>query len=661
MGPGQRPGSGPFSGKGSSTDKAKDFKNTLKKLGKRLHRYSLQIIIVTVFAVASTIFVIAGPKILGQATNQIIDDYITIKAYEEITSQLPEGMMLPTGTKGIELIDKMPEEIISKISSDELTLIKNLDLSIKPTYDTDKIASIIGLLIILYLLSMLFNYIQTWVMSGVTQKVTYKMRKDISHKINRLPLSYYDKNTNGEILSRITNDIDTVSQTLNQSISQIITSIVMVFGIIYMMLTISWVLTIVMLIVLPLSFIFARLIMKQSQKQFVNQQNELGQLNSHIEEMYSGHTIMTVFNGKKRSLEKFNEVNDRLFKSAWKSQFLSGVMMPIMTFVGNLGYVGVAVVGGWLAINGKIKIGDIQAFIQYVQQFNQPIAQSASIMNIIQSTVAAAERVFEFLDEKNESSDLKKLQKIPNISGSIEFKNVIFGYEPNEPIIKGLSIVIQPGQRVAIVGPTGAGKTTLVNLLMRFYEIDSGSIIIDGVDIKKMKRADVRRMFGMVLQNTWLFNGTIRDNLKYGNENSSDEDMELAAKHSYVDHFIKLLPDGYDTEIDGDSDSMSQGEKQLLTIARAMIANAPMLILDEATSSVDTRTELLIQNAMDNLMKNKTSFVIAHRLSTIKNADLILVVNDGNIVEQGNHNELMNKNGQYTELYNSQFEHEEEE
>ncbi len=642
-------------GGGGPVEKPKDFKGALKNLARYVKPYWFKISLVFVFAIASTVFAIVSPKILGQATNQIVDDYISIQAYDQVMAGLPSGVKLPTGTTGSDLVKKMSPAVLQKIPSDKIDIIKNLDLTNRPVYHFENIANIAALLIGLYILSALFSYIQGWIMTGVTQKITYIFRKDISDKINRLPLSYFDKTTYGEVLSRVTNDVDTVSQTLNQSLSQILTSVIMIIGITGMMFSISWILTLVTLLILPLSAILMMLIMKKSQKQFAIQQKELGGLNGHIEEMYAGHSVMRVFNGEKDSVDKFNKINDKLYESAWKSQFLSGLMFPVMTLVGNLGYVAVAVVGGWQAINGKILIGDIQAFIQYVQQFNQPIAQTANIANVLQSTAAAAERVFEFLDEGEQSVDAKKPIKVNDVKGEIEFSNVVFGYSSDKNVINNLSVKIKPGSRVAIVGPTGAGKTTLVNLLMRFYEINSGSIKIDGVDIKNMKRSDVRKMFGMVLQDTWLFNGTIRENIKYSRPNATEEQVVQTARDAHVDHFVRSLPDGYDMQLNEDASNISQGEKQLLTIARAMLAKTPMLILDEATSSVDTRTEVLIQQAMDNLMKNKTSFVIAHRLSTIRGADLILVMKDGDVIEQGKHAELLSKNGFYAELYNSQF------
>ena len=647
-------GGGPMGMMGPA-QKPKDFKGTLKALLKYLRPFQISICVVLLFAVASTIFSIASPKILGHMTNQIVDDYVNIKAYEQITSQMPAGMKIASGTTGADLIKSVPAEMLKQVPHDKLDLIKNLDLSKKPSINFDKLRSIAYILLGMYIFSAIFGYLQGWVMSGISQKVTYNLRKEISQKINRMPLKYFDKQTYGEVLSRVTNDIDTVSQSLNQSLSQIVTSVVTIIGIIIMMFSISWLLTVVSLIIIPLSFGLIGGLLKKSQLYFKGQQDSLGHLNGHIEEMYGGHTVMRVFNGEKQSNKKFERINSELYKNGWRAQFFSGLMFPIMSFVGNLGYVGVAVLGGWLAIQGKIKIGDIQAFIQYVQQFNQPIAQTANVANVLQSTVASAERVFEFLNEAEEVAESGSPVVLDKTRGEVKFENVIFGYDPDKVIIKGFNAEIKPGQRVAIVGPTGAGKTTMVNLLMRFYDVNEGSIKVDGVDIREMKRTDLRKMFGMVLQDTWLFNGTIRENIAYGNKKATREEIEAAGKAAHVDHFVRSLPDGYDMKLNEEADNISQGEKQLLTIARAMLANPPILILDEATSSVDTRTEILIQKAMNNLMKGKTSFIIAHRLSTIRDADLILVMRDGNIVEQGNHQELMDQDGFYASLYNSQF------
>ena len=648
---------GPMGGGMGAGEKAKDFKGTVKKLAKYLAEFRWHMLMVAIFAVGSTMFAIVSPKILGGATNQIVEDYVSMKAYETITSKLPNGASLPAGTTGADVLKRLPNksEIESQIPSNQLDTIKKLDLSQRPSFHFEAIWRVVSLLIGLYVLSAIFRYIQTWLMTQVTQTVTFRMRRQLSEKINHLPLSYFDKQTYGEVLSRVTNDVDTISQTLNQSLSQIISSTVMVLGILVMMFSISWQMSLVALLVLPLAGGAVTLIAKSSQKQFLRQQTQLGELNGHIEEMYGGHQVMRVFNGQKKSLAKFSRINNQLQESAWKAQFLSGLIYPIMNFIGNIGYVVMAILGGWLAINGRLKIGDIQAFIQYIDQFNQPLVQVANIANVLQSTAAAAERVFEFLDEPEEQAEGKDLMKLTHVKGEVEFDNVVFGYKPDQTIIKGLSAHIKPGQRVAIVGPTGAGKTTLVNLLMRFYEINSGAIKIDGVNIADMKRSDVRQMFGMVLQDTWLFNGTIRQNLLYGNPTASEEEMVATVKEAHVDHFVRSLPGGYDMVLGEEATNISQGEKQLLTIARAMLARTPMLILDEATSSVDTRTEVLIQKAMDKLMQGKTSFVIAHRLSTIRDADLILVVRDGNIIEQGKHDELLKKNGFYAELYNSQF------
>ena len=648
---------GPMGGGMGAGEKAKDFKGTVKKLAKYLAEFRWPMLMVAIFAVGSTAFAIVSPKILGGATNQIVEDYVSMKAYDTITSKLPNGASLPAGTTGADVLKRLPNksEIERQIPSNQLETIKKLDLSRSPEFHFDAIWRVVILLVGLYVFSAIFRYIQTWLMTQVTQTITFRMRRQLSGKINRLPLSYFDKQTYGEVLSRVTNDVDTISQTLNQSLSQIVSSTVMVLGILAMMFSISWQMSLVALLVLPLAGGVITLIAKSSQKQFLRQQTQLGELNGHIEEMYGGHQVMRVFNGQKKSLAKFSRINNRLQESAWKAQFLSGLIYPIMNFIGNIGYVIMAILGGWLAINGRLKIGDIQAFIQYIDQFNQPLVQVANIANVLQSTAAAAERVFEFLDEPEEQAEGKNLVKLAHVKGEVEFDNVVFGYKPDQTIIKGLSAHIRPGQRVAIVGPTGAGKTTLVNLLMRFYEINSGAIKIDGVNIAQMKRSDVRQMFGMVLQDTWLFNGTIRQNLLYGNPTASEEEMVATAKEAHVDHFVRSLPGGYDMVLGEEATNISQGEKQLLTIARAMLARTPMLILDEATSSVDTRTEVLIQKAMNKLMQGKTSFVIAHRLSTIRDADLILVVRDGNIIEQGKHDELLEENGFYTELYNSQF------
>ncbi len=635
--------------------KPKNFKKTMRQLGGYIKPFWRSLAVVAFFTIASTIFAIASPKILGKMTNQVVNDFIHRTAYDQLTAKLPPGTKLPAGTKGAALIKNLPSAIADKIPAVVRNDIANLDLSTRPSFDYQKLITIAIELMVLFGLSAIFSYIQSWIMTNVSQKITYKFRQDISTKIGRMPLRYFDRTTHGEVLSRITNDVDTVSQTLNQSLTQIITSVTMIIGILAMMISISWHLTLVALVTLPLSFGLIGFVVKRSQRYFKLQQDTLGHLNGHIEEMYGGHSVMKVFNGQARSIEIFTKHNTELYGSAWKSQFLSGLLFPIINFVGNLGYVGVAVLGGILAIHGRLNIGDIQAFMQYVNQFNQPIIQTANIANVMQSTAAAAERVFEFLAESEEIPDAADSKKLKQVHGAVEFDHVHFGYTPEKIIINDFTASIKPGQRIAIVGPTGAGKTTMVNLLMRFYDINSGSIRVDGVDIHSMTRADVRRLFGMVLQDTWLFNGTIRENLAYGKPGATDAEITEAAQAAHVDHFVHSLPHGYDMVLDEEANNISQGEKQLLTIARAMLIKTPMLILDEATSSVDTRTEVLIQQAMERLMKGKTSFVIAHRLSTIRHADLILVMRDGNIVEQGKHEELLAKNAFYASLYNSQF------
>ncbi len=590
-------------------DKARDFKGTMRQLGEYLGAYKFTILVVMLFAVASTIFSIIGPKILGKATT---------KLFEGIIAQIAG-----TGS-GI---------------------------------DFAYIGRIILIALGLYLGSTLFGYIQGWIMSGISMDITYRFRKDIAEKINRLPFRYFDSTSQGEVLSRITNDVDTVSQTLNQSLSQIITSVVSVIGVLIMMFTISWQMTLVALLVVPLSMVVISLIVRQSQKFFKQQQDYLGHVNGHVEEMFGGHVVMKAFNGEAESVERFDGLNDTLYSSAWKSQFLSSLMMPVMRFVGNLGYVGIAILGGYLATQNAITVGDIQAFIQYMSSFTQPLTQIANISNILQQTAAAAERVFEFLAEAEEIPDVADPVYPEAIEGHVVFQNVQFGYDPEKAIIHDFSAEVQPGQKIAIVGPTGAGKTTIVKLLMRFYDVDKGSILIDGYNIKDFSRGDLRCMLGMVLQDTWLYNDTIMENIRYGQPGASDETVIAAAQAAHVDHFVRTLPDGYDLVLNEEATNISQGQKQLLTIARAILIDPTMLILDEATSSVDTRTEVLIQKAMDNLMEGRTSFIIAHRLSTIRNADWILVMNEGDIVEQGQHAELLQRKGFYAELYNSQFEY----
>jgi ATP-binding cassette subfamily B protein len=586
--------------------KARDFGGTMRKLIEYLGAYRLPIVFVIVMAIASTAANIVGPKILGQATT---------KLFEGVMAQL-------SGSGSIDF------EYIGRIALITLGL---------------------------YLLSALFAYAQGWIMANVSTDISYRFRRDISHKINRMPLKYFDGTTHGEVLSRITNDVDTVNQTLSQSLTQIITSVVTVIGVLIMMFSISWVMTLVALVIIPLSMIAVMLIVRQSQKFFKQQQDYLGHVNGHVEEMYGGHIVMKAFNGEKESIEKFDTSNNMLYDAAWKSQFLSGLMMPIMNFIGNLGYVAVAILGGYLAVTGKITVGDIQAFIQYVRSFTQPITQLANISNILQQTAAAAERVFEFLDEAEETPEAENPVQLEEVQGHVEFKNVHFGYNPEKIVINDFSAEAEPGHKIAIVGPTGAGKTTMVKLLMRFYDVNEGAIFVDGHDIREFTRRDLRKMFGMVLQDTWLYNGTIMENIRYGRPNATDEEVIAAAKAAHVDHFVHTWPDGYNMVLNEETSNISQGQMQLLTIARAFLADPKILILDEATSSVDTRTEILIQKAMDSLMKNRTSFVIAHRLSTIRNADLILVMQHGDIVEQGSHEDLLAKQGAYYDLYMSQF------
>jgi ATP-binding cassette subfamily B protein len=585
---------------------ARDFRGTLVKLFKYLEAYRLSILIVLVFAAASTVFSIVGPKILGQATT---------KLFEGAMAQI-------AGTGAI---------------------------------DFAAIGQIILLTLGLYLLSVIFNYIQGWIMSGVSVKVTYRFRKDLSEKINRMPFKYFDGTDRGEVLSRITNDVDTVNQTLNQSLSQIITSVTAVAGSLVMMLSINWLMTLAALLIVPLSLGVVGLIIGQSQKHFKQQQDYLGHVNGHVEEMYGNHVVMKAFNGEAQSVAQFDKLNNTLFESAWKSQFLSGLMMPIMGFIGNLGYVAVVILGGWLVTQGTIAIGDIQAFVQYVRQFTQPLTQIANISNVLQQTAAAAERVFEFLAEAEEVPETAEPVRPEAAQGAVEFKDVHFGYLPDKTIINDFCASVAPGQRIAIVGPTGAGKTTMVKLLMRFYDVNSGGIFVENHNVKDYARADLRCLFGMVLQDTWLFNGTIMENIRYGRPGATDAEVIAAAKAAHADHFVRTLPEGYHMILNEEATNVSQGQKQLLTIARAILADPQMLILDEATSSVDTHTEVLIQKAMGALMKNRTSFIIAHRLSTIRDADLILVMRDGDIVEQGRHEELLERGGFYAELYNSQF------
>ena len=605
-----RPRRGPMGhgpGPGASVEKAKDFRGTIKKILAYISSYKPALVVVLIFAVASTVFNVVGPKILSRATTEL---------FNGLMSKL-------SGGTGI---------------------------------DFAKIGRILLILLGIYVCSAIFSFVQGWIMTGISQKMTFRMRREISEKINRMPMKYFESRTVGEVLSRITNDVDTMGQSLNQAVTQLITSIATIIGVFIMMLTISPLMTLIALVILPISMMLMMFVMKFSQKHFKNQQKYLGEVNGQVEEIYSGHNVVKVFNREEQVLKTFDETNEKLYESAWKSQFLSGMMQPIMVFVGNLGYVAVAVSGSLLAAKRVIEVGDIQAFIQYVKNFTQPINQLAQISNMLQSMAAAAERVFEFLDEEEESSVAEHPIQIGEAKGDVTFSHVQFGYDPEKIIIHDFSSEVKAGQTVAIVGPTGAGKTTMVKLLLRFFNVNKGSISVDGHDIRDFNRDDLRRQFGMVLQDTWLFKGTIMENIRYGRLDATDEEVIAAAKAAHAHHFIQTLPGGYQMELNEEASNVSQGQKQLLTIARAILADNPIMILDEATSSVDTRTEQRIQKAMDNLMKGRTSFVIAHRLSTIKNADLILVMKDGDIIEQGTHDELIALGGFYADLYQSQFE-----
>ena len=605
-------GHGPMGGMKGPGEKAKDFKGTMKKLFKYIGKFKIAILGVILFAIGSAAFSIIGPKVLGKATTEIFNG------------------------------------LVSKISG-----------ATGSGIDFDKIGRILLFLLGLYGISTVFSFFQGIIMSGISQKISYNLRKDLSEKINRMPMKYFDTKTHGEVLSRFTNDIDTLGQSLNQSMTQLITSVTMLIGVLAMMLSISVSMTLVALLILPISIGLIMTIVKKSQKYFKDQQKFLGDVNGQVEELYGGHNIVRAFNAEEKSIEEFNKVNDDLYGSAWKSQFLSGLMQPIMMFIGNLGYVAVSIMGGWLVIKNSIEVGDIQSFIQYVRNFTQPINQIAQVTNLLQSTAAAAERVFEFLEEEEEDQTVPNAVSVEGLEGRVDFNDVHFGYNENKTIINDFTAHVKPGQKIAIVGPTGAGKSTMIKLLMRFYDVNSGEILIDGHNVKDFNRTELREMFGMVLQDTWLFNGSIMENIRYGRLDATDEEVIEAAKAAHVHHFVKTLPDGYHMELNEEASNVSQGQKQLLTIARAILADPKILILDEATSSVDTRTEVLIQKAMDNLMKGRTSFIIAHRLSTIRDADLILVMNEGDIVEQGNHEELLAKGGFYYNLYNSQFEREE--
>lgn len=594
-------------GPGGANEKAKGFKGTLKKLLHYMSVFKVQMAFIVIFAICGTVFDIVGPKILGKATTEI---------YNGLVSKVSGGSGMDFG----------------------------------------RIGQILLMTLGLYLISALCSFIQGYLMTGVSQKTTYRLRKEISEKINRMPMNYFDTKPVGEVLSRVTNDIDTLGQSLNQSATQMITSVTTLIGVLAMMLSISPLMTLATLVILPVSMILISFVMKHSQKYFRGQQEYLGNVNGQVEEIYSGHNIIKAFNKEEDVIREFDTTNDRLYDSAWRSQFFSGMMMPIMQFIGNLGYVVVAILGGFLAIRKTIEVGDIQSFIQYVKRFTQPIQQIAQVANMLQMTAAASERVFEFLEEEEEDQTVEHPVSVENLEGNVSFDHVHFGYNADKIIVNDFSAEVKEGQKIAIVGPTGAGKTTMIKLLMRFYDVNSGAIKIDGHDVRDFNRSELREMFGMVLQDTWLFNGSIRDNIKYGKLDATDEEVIQAAKAAHVHQFVKTLPGGYDMELNEEANNVSQGQKQLLTIARAILADPKILILDEATSSVDTRTEVLIQKAMDNLMKGRTSFVIAHRLSTIRDADMILVMKDGDIVEQGNHEELLAKGGFYADLYNSQFE-----
>jgi len=614
---------------GRPVEKAKDFSGTLKRLLHYFAPQKVRLLIVLIAALLGTTFNITGPKILGKATTKLFEN----------------------------LISGFAAQYQNQVIQKQIALNPNLPLSLSPVpgIEWGYISHILLSLLILYVFSAIFIFVQQFLMSSVSQKTVFQLRREVDQKLSRLPLKYFDDRTHGEILSRAVNDVDNIGSSLQQSVSQLITSTTTLIGVLVMMLSISFNLTLIVLLTLPLSIIIIRGIAGKSQNYFRTQQKALGELNGHVEEMYTGHKIIKAFGHEDEVIEEFNDLNGRLYRASWRAQFASGIIMPLMRFVGNVGYVLVAIAGGIMATRGAITLGDVQAFIQYANQFTQPITQLANIANVIQSTIASAERVFELLDEKEEIADPENPVEITNPRGAVKFEHVRFGYSPENILIEDLNIDVKPGMMVAIVGPTGAGKTTLVNLLMRFYEVNGGRILIDGVDITQLRRSDLRKIFGMVLQTTWLFNGTIRDNIAYGKDNATEAQIIRASKMAYADHFIRTLPKGYQTVINEEATNISQGQKQLLTIARAFLADPKILILDEATSSVDTHTEQLIQGAMEKLMKGRTNFVIAHRLSTIRNADLILVINQGSIVEEGTHKKLLEKNGFYAELYNSQF------
>ena len=659
-GMGRGPGPGGHMG-GALVEKPKDFKSGFKRLLKYLGKYKIALVIVLIMAIGGAVFSIFGPKILGRATTELfaptlakveamsqLKDILPAEVVDQMKSgELSEQEMMNLVTQNVDMNDPDQAAVLQKAYADFQT-------ASEMKIDFGAIAKIIWLVLILYGVSAIFNFVMQFVMAKTSQSVVFEMRKQVEAKLSKLPLKFFDGRTHGEILSRVTNDIDTVSSTMQQGVTQVITSATLMIGITVMMFTISWIITLVCLVVIPMSFIFIRAIVKRSQKYFKQQQKEIGNINGHVEEMYAGHLVVKAYGKEADSVAKFDETNERLYGVGWKAQFLSGIMMPVMTLINNLSYVLVCVIGGVMVINGSITIGNVQAFIQYSRRFSQPIAQTAQIANVMQSTVAAAERVFEVLDEEEISPESEQ-NFIENPKGAVVFDHVKFGYEPGITVIKDMNLDVAPGSVIAIVGPTGAGKTTLVNLLMRFYEVDSGRITVDGVDITSVPRENLRKQFGMVLQDTWLFGGTIEQNIAYGNDKASKEDIIRAAKMAHADHFIRTLPKGYDTVLNEEASNISQGQKQLLTIARALLADPPVLILDEATSSVDTRTEEYIQSAMIELMKGRTNFVIAHRLSTIRDASTILVMNEGEVIEQGNHESLMAMNGFYADLYNSQF------
>lgn len=656
---------GPMGGpnlRGGVADKPKDFSGTLKRLIKYIGKYNVQLVSVIIVLILGVILSVVSPKILGKATTELGNNIMQKMIYtqiHEMVEKLPEQAQaaIPKDAKVQTLIDSgmIPQETVDKIPD----VAKNVSLTVEPTINFSYIGKVLLTVLAIYLLSAVFTYFASRTMALVAQKVTYNLRKEVDEKLDRLPLSFYDKHTHGEILSRVTNDVDTISSMLQQSLVQILQSVFTIIGILVMMLTISISMAGVAILIVPASLIFIAVIIKSSQKYFVKQQRMIGDLNGHVEETFSGDLVIKAFNMQDQEVKNFEKINSDLDACSWRAQFFSGMMMPVINTISNLGYVGICVLGANLAIKGRMSIGDIQAFVQYTHQFTQPIGQTANMLNVVQGTVAAAERVFDILDEQEAEPETDKPVKLEDVKGQVTFDNVEFSYNKDEKLIQDWTLDVKPGQTVAIVGPTGAGKTTIVNLLMRFYEIQGGDIKIDGVSIKDMTRDDVRRMFAMVLQDTWLFNGTIRENLRYSKQDATDEEVEQAAKFAHAHHFIHALPEGYDFVLNEDASNISQGQKQLLTIARAILANAPVLILDEATSNVDTRTEELIQKAMNKLMEGRTSFVIAHRLSTIKNADIILVMEHGKIVERGTHDELLKKDGVYAKLYNSQFYEEE--